>query len=309
MRIAIIGAGAMGSLFGGLLSTAAEVTLIRRSEDHIRAISEKGLVIEKNDGSFQTYHPSATAAPESIGHKFDLALIFTKSYDTESAAKIAQKLLHNDGMALTLQNGMGNLEIIEEIVGKDRAVAGVTSHGATILAPGRVRHAGIGATTIAVIPQKQALLKEIAKVFEASGISVDLTDNADNLIWGKLVVNVGINALVAILRVPNGVLGITPQCEILMTRAVDEAVKVAAASGITLPWASPLEHVKKVCAATAQNRASMLQDILHNRRTEIGVINRTIVRKGEKLGIATPFNLFLSEMIEALEATADHRIR
>ncbi|NJL59035.1 MAG: hypothetical protein HC887_04665 [Desulfobacteraceae bacterium] len=125
MRIAIIGAGAMGSLFGGLLSTAAEVTLIRRSEDHIRAVSEKGLVIEKNDGSFQTYHPSVTAAPESIGHKFDLALIFTKSYDTESAAKIAQKLLHNSGVALTLQNGMGNLEIIEEIVGKDRAVAGV----------------------------------------------------------------------------------------------------------------------------------------------------------------------------------------
>ncbi|NJL59034.1 MAG: 2-dehydropantoate 2-reductase [Desulfobacteraceae bacterium] len=172
-----------------------------------------------------------------------------------------------------------------------------------------MRHAGVGATTIAVIPQKQALLKEIAKVFETAGISLDLTDNADNLIWGKLIVNVGINALVAILRVQNGVLGITPQCEKLMAKAVDEAVKVAEASGITLPWTSPLEHVKKVCAATAQNRASMLQDILHNRRTEIGMINRAIVRKGEKLGIAAPFNLFLSEMIEALEATADHRIR
>ncbi|HAO23411.1 MAG TPA: 2-dehydropantoate 2-reductase [Desulfobacteraceae bacterium] len=309
MRIAIIGAGAMGTLFGGFLSQAAEVYLIRRSEEHVRAIRENGLIIEKNDGSAQTFHPFATIIPKDIAIGIDLALIFTKSYDTETAAHIAKSLLRQDGIALTLQNGVGNLDIIEKIVGRGRAVAGVTSHGATMLAPGRVRHAGIGTTTIAMLPGKERLLNEIAKTFESAGIAVSLTENADNLIWGKLIINVGINALTAILRVQNGVLGITPQCEKIMACAVEEAVAVANASGIVIPYPSPLEQVKKVCAATAQNRASMLQDILNSRQTEISAINQAIVRKGQESGIPTPCNRFLSDIIEALEATSEHRIR
>ncbi len=310
MRIAIIGAGAMGSLFGGFLSKTAELHLIRRSEEHVRAIRENGLIIEKNDGSVQTFHPSATTNPKDISAGIDLALIFTKSYDTESAAHIAKSLLRQDGIALTLQNGMGNLEIIENIIGRGgRAVAGVTSHGATMLAPGRVRHAGVGTTTIAMLPGKEILLSDIVKTFESAGIPVSLTENADNLIWGKLIINVGINALTAILRVQNGILGITPQCEKIMACAVEEAVAVANASGIAIPYPSPLEQVKKVCAATAKNRASMLQDILNSRQTEISVINQAIVRKGQELGIPTPCNCFLSDIIEALEATSEHRIR
>lgn len=309
MKIAIIGAGAMGTLFGGLLSATADVYLIRRAEEHVRAIRENGLIIEKNDGSAQTFHPFAMTNPNDIPVGVELALIFTKSYDTEAAAQIAKSLLRQDGIALTLQNGLGNLEIIENIIGRGRAVAGVTSHGATMLKPGRVRHAGIGSTTIATLPGKEKLLQEIVKTFESAGIEVSLTESADNLIWGKLIINVGINALTAILRVQNGILGITPQCEKIMACAVEEAVAVANALNIIIPYPSPLEQVKKVCAATAQNRASMLQDILNSRQTEISVINRAIVRKGQESGIPTPCNLFLSEIIEALEATSEHRIR
>jgi 2-dehydropantoate 2-reductase len=135
-----------------------------------------------------------------------------------------------------------------------------------------------------------------------------VSENLDSLLWGKLVINVGINAMAAILRVPNGIVGRTARCEPLMEKAVSEAVRVVNALNITLPYTNPLEHVKMVCQKTARNRASMLQDILKGKPTEIGVINRAIVKKGEELGIPTPYNRFLSEIIEALEATAEHRI-
>ena len=308
MRIAIIGAGAMGSLFGAMLSAVADVWLIDPYEAHVRAIRENGLTIEKGDGSSETYFLSATTDSAEIGSDADLAIIFTKSYLTEEAAQTAKPLLGKNGVALTLQNGVGNLDVIAEAVGEDRAIAGVTSHGGTLLGPGRVRHAGEGPTYIAGASSDVACLSEIAETFRATGIETEVSDNLDSLIWGKLLINVGINALAAILRVTNGVLGITPRCEKIMAEAVAEAVAVAAALKIELPYADPQKQVKMVCEKTAANRASMLQDILRGARTEVGVINRAIVKKGETLGIPTPCNLFLSRMIEALEATAEERL-
>jgi len=177
------------------------------------------------------------------------------------------------------------------------------------MGPGRMRHAGQGPTYIADSPGNSALLKEIVGTFKAGGIDVSLSENLDSLLWGKLVINVGINALAAILRTPNGVLGVTPACEKIMAKAVSEAEAVVNALGIKLPYSNPLEHVKTVCANTAENRASMLQDILKGARTEVGVINRAIVEKGEELEIPTPYNLFLSEIIEALEATSGKRVK
>ncbi len=309
VRIAVIGAGAMGSLFGAMLSRVADIYLIDKSEKHVQAITEKGLVIEKKDGSSEIFQGLfATTNPESVKAEIDLAIIFTKSCQTKEAVRSAKPLLGKKGLALTLQNGLGNADIIADIVGKDRTVAGVTSHGATLLGPGHIRHAGEGATYLAGSPENLPFLQKIAEVFNAGGIHTTLSENLDSLIWGKLIINVGINALAATLRVPNGVLGITPACEKIMAYAVSEAVRVADALGIKLPYNNHIEQVKTVCANTAGNRASMLQDVLRGARTEVGVINRAIAEKGKMLGIPTPYNIFLSEIIEALEATAEHRI-
>ena len=308
MQIAIIGAGAMGSLFGAMLSAVADVCLIDPFEAHVRTISEKGLLVEKPDGASARYSLFATTNPEDLETKADLAIIFTKSYKTETAAKTAKPLLKPDGLALTLQNGLGNLEMISEVLGRERSVAGVTSHGGTLVGPGHVRHAGEGPTYIADDPRNSLALKRIAKTFDAAGILTSLAENLDTLIWGKLVINVGINALAAILRVPNGVVGMTSSCRKIMANAVAEAENVAHGLGIELPYERPLNQVIKVCGNTAGNRASMLQDILRGARTEVDVINRAIVRKGKVLGIATPCNEFLSEMIEALEATSGERV-
>ncbi len=308
MRIAIIGAGAMGSLFGSMLSSVSTVYLIDPFEAHIQAINKNGLIVEKTDGPSETYHLFAFTDPDKVEPGVDLAIIFTKSCQTEEAAKTAKLLLGQKGLALTLQNGLGNLEVIEKVLGKDRAVAGVTSHGGTLIGPGHTRHAGQGPTYIANSPENAQSLNRIVETFRAGGIDVSLSENLDSLIWGKLLINVGINALAAILRVPNGILGITPECEKIMGNAVSEAAAVVKALGIQLPYKNPLEQVRKVCANTAENRASMLQDILKRAGTEVSVINRAIAEKGKALGIPTPYNIFLSEIIEALEATSEKRI-
>jgi 2-dehydropantoate 2-reductase len=308
LKIAIIGAGAMGSIFGSMLSKVSEVSLIDINQDHVEAIRKNGLKVENMDGSSSTFNLMITSRPEKLSDRVELAIVFTKSCNTRDAAHTARAILDPRGVALTLQNGIGNLEVIQDVLGPDNAIAGVTSHGGTFLGPGNVRHAGIGPTQIANMPSKKILIEKICQIFNAAGIDTSLSDNVNSLIWGKLIINVGINALTAICRVPNGVIGKTSECVDIMKEAVSEAVAVADASGVMLPYDDPVAQVKKVCEATAANRASMLQDILRGARTEIGAINGAIIDRAQALEISTPVNRFLYRVIKAIEATAEYRI-
>jgi len=309
MRTAIVGAGAMGSLFGAMLAEVSELCLIDPYEEHVKKICRDGLTVEKPDGSAKTYRLTATTDSAHVKPGVDLAIIFTKSRRTAEAARTAKPLLAENGLILTLQNGIGNAEIIADIVGEKQTLAGVTSHGGTLLGPGRVRHAGMGPTYISTFSPRTLSPEPVIRMFEKAGIDVHVSDDLQTLVWGKLIINVGINALAAILRVPNGVLGLKSECEKIMSAAVSEAVAVANALHIRLPYENPMAVVKSVCEKTGANRASMLQDILRGADTEVNVINMAIVRKGEELGISTPYNRFLSEIIEALEATAAERLR
>jgi len=307
MRIAIIGAGAMGSIFGSMLSLVSDVYLIDTLEEHVGKINKNGLTIEHMDGSRETRRLFAAADVSMINYPVDLAIIFTKSYMTRQAALSAKQILSKTGHVLTLQNGLGNMDVLAGIFGIKKTIAGVTSHGGTFIEPGVVRHAGSGHTYIAGHKKHSESILSVVKIFNAAGIKTFLSDDLDSLIWGKLIINVGINAMTAILRVKNGVLSQTPECEVIMSKAVSEAVAVADALEIKLPFDNPFEEVKKVCTHTAENKASMLQDILKGAQTEIGVINRAIVEKGKQTGISTPCNLFLSEVVEAIEATSNKR--
>jgi 2-dehydropantoate 2-reductase len=308
LKIAIIGAGAMGSLFGSMLSKVSEVVLIDINHDHVEAIQKNGLIVENLDGSRSTFNLLITNRPEELSDRVELAIIFTKSFNTRDAANTARAILDPQGVALTLQNGIGNFDVIQNILGPENAVLGVTSHGGTFLGPGHVRHAGIGPTHIANIPLKKSLIDKIVNIFNVAGIDTSLSDNMNSLIWGKLIINVGINAMTAICRVPNGIIGKISECFDIMEEAVSEAAAVADALGIMLPYEDPVAQVKKVCEATATNQASMLQDILRGTRTEIEAINGAIVKKADTLGIPTPMNCFLFRIIKAIEATAEYRI-
>jgi len=307
MRVTIVGAGAMGCLFGGRLAAVADVTLLDRWPEHVTAMQRDGLRITELDGRETVVPVRAVTDPAAVPET-DLALILVKAHATRRASEWAREFLAADGLALTLQNGLGNAETLAELLGPERVVTGVTSHGATRLGPGLVRHAGGGPTHIAARPEIAARLATVAALFERAGFETHLSENLDSLVWGKLIVNVGINALAAILRIPNGQLVEIPAAAELMAQAVAEAVAVCEALAIPLPYADPLAHVQQVARATATNQASMLQDVLRGAPTEIQVINGAIVREGEKLGLLTPVNRVILTLVRAIQSSYAVRV-
>lgn len=307
MRIAIVGAGAMGCLFGGMLSKEAEVCLLDPWAEHVAAINRDGLRIEEPSGEVVA-NVSATTDPSEVGPT-DLAIIFVKSHRTEWASEMAKRFLSPGGLALTLQNGMGNRDVIAQVLGERRAWQGTTSHGGTLLGPGRVRHAGRGPTHVEDKPELEEQIRELVDLFGRAGIETHISPDLDSLLWGKLVINVGINALTALLRVRNGVLAEAEVPRRLMEKAVDEAVQVAHARGIKLPYDDPQQRVREVAIATGANLSSMLQDVLRGSPTEIDVINGVIVRQAAQLGLAVPTNEALTGLVKAVEETCQLRVK
>jgi len=301
VKIAIIGAGAMGSLFGGRLALAGEeVWLLDVWEEHVRTINDKGLSIASPAGD-TVARPKATTKPEDIGTA-ELVIVFVKSTATAKAAETAAALLGPDTAVLTLQNGYGNAETIAAAVGAARVIAGTTAQGATLLGPGRIMHAGGGETHIGELGGGLTeRLQKIAACLSKAGIATIADDNVASLIWGKLIVNVGINALTGITGLKNGELADHEETRQVLALAVEEAVRVADAAGVKLPYGNPVEKVLAVAVATAQNRSSMLQDLSGGRMTEIEAINGALVREGERFGVETPVNRVLTLLIKALE--------
>lgn len=290
----------MGSLFGAYLGAGGnQVALLDVWEDHVRAINDNGVIIEEEDGPRRFRVPALTD-PGALGPQ-DLVIIFVKSYHTAESVKSARNLFGAGTRVLTLQNGLGNAEVITGTAGDVTVIAGTTSHGATVLGPGRIRHAGAGETIIGRISGKAGGLEEIAAEFSRCGLETRVTDNIAGLLWGKLLVNVGINALTALCGVTNGRLTEMDSTLRLMEMLVEEGVAVARALGVDLPYSGAFEKVKSVALATGQNRSSMLQDIDRGRPTEIDFINGAVVREGIKAGVATPFNRMVTQLVKALE--------
>lgn len=306
-RIVILGSGAMGSLYGGLLAAAGyPVTLVDPWKDHMDAVSEDGLFIEGVSGE-RVVRMRAVTDPRDAG-KADLVIVFVKATVTKEAMEGADCLLGPDTAVLTLQNGLGNAEKLVAAAGEGRVLAGITGHGCTTLGPGRIRHAGTGDTVIGELDGRSTpRLTHIASMLEKSGFSVKTSSNVMGKIWAKLLVNVGINALTAITGLKNGRLLDFPELNDLLYRAVTEAMAVAKAMGIRVESDDPVAYAREVARLTAANRSSMLQDVTAGRQTEIDVINGAIVKEGEKLGIPTPVNLCLTGLIRVRQQTYGER--
>ena len=305
MRIAIIGAGAMGGLLGFYLADQADLVLVDPWIEHVAAINRTGLIGER-DGSIEARTLYAVTDP-TLAAPADLALVLVKAAQTPWAARACQLALAADGIAYTLQNGLGHREILAELLGEERTGQGVTALGATLLGPGRIRHAGMGATILGADPNPERATL-LCDLLSRSGLPASVSHTIESLVWGKLLVNVGINALTALLRLPNGLVATNPTVRALAAAAVAEAATIAQARGIQLPYSDAVGHMLAVAEATATNRSSMLQDLLRGAPTEIAAINGAIVREGARLELPTPINTMLSRLIEALEATADQRV-
>lgn len=305
MKVAVLGSGAMGCLYGGTLAEAGhQVTFIDVWAQHVQALNEQGLLIEEN-GKEKLIRKNfrAVTSPGGIG-PVDLVIVFVKATLTEVAMEEAKPLLGPNTIVLTLQNGLGNVEKLNWVAGREHVIAGTTAHGSTILGPGHIRHAGKGKTIIGEQSgETTRRIEQLAEAFQKAGFETEISSNVMGLIWTKLIVNIGINALTAVTGLKNGRLLEFPEVKSLMEKAVQEACDVARAKGIRLEIANPQEHVAKIAQATAENRSSMLQDVTNKRMTEISVINGAIVAGGKEVGVPTPINEVLTALIETKQKT------
>lgn len=305
MKIAIIGPGAMGCFLAIHFQQAgAEVWLLDHRPDRAAYLQAQGVRLLTLDQQEKHVRIPCTCQAVAIG-PCDLSLMMVKAHQTRVAAQSLPPLLAGGGLALTLQNGVGNVEHLAAVVGPEPLLAGVTMHGVTMLGVGQVRHAGAGMTILGIPPGSQVSPVELDRWvawFQTAGIECTSTRDIVATLWDKLLINVGINPLTALTRLHNGELLTVPAAWEVATAAVQEAQAVAAAAGITLS-PEPLSRLRRVCQATARNRSSMLQDVLANRLTEIEALNAQIVSRGQALGVPTPVNATLTRLIRALETS------
>jgi 2-dehydropantoate 2-reductase len=301
MKVAVVGAGAMGSLFGALLAEAgADVWLVDVWEAHMEAVNSQGLLIER-EGQVRCVALNATTDPREVGN-CDLVIVFVKSIHTGDASRTAAMLAGKDGLVVTLQNGMGNADRIAQDVDPKKVIAGTTSYGGTMLGTGKIRHAGVGPTTIGMWHEGDSdKAQYVAAFLSKAGIETNVVADVKSLIWGKLLINVGINAITALTGIKNGQLLDRESTVGLLKTAVEEAIAVAEAQGIVVRK-DAVSHVLEVAKATAANRSSKGQDIDNQRLTEIEAINGVVVSEAKRLGIQAPVNRTLTVLVETLQA-------
>ncbi len=298
MNIIIFGAGAIGSLFGAMLSKNSDVLLFGR-KSHINAIKNNGLII-KGKTNFNV-KINAESSFKNIMFSPDLLILTVKSYDTEVAIKQAKEILNKDTKVLSLQNGLDNIEKISKIVDSRKIIAGTTTHGAFFSKPGLIKHTGTGITVLGELNiEKTKQLEKIIKLFNEAGIETKESKNIINDIWKKAIINSSINPLTAIFRCKNGHLIENPILEKLLVTICEESVKIANAEGIDISYQEMVNKTKEVVKNTSDNFSSMLQSILNKKRTEIDSINGKLIELGRKNKISTKLNEILVYTVKSL---------
>jgi 2-dehydropantoate 2-reductase len=291
----------------GRSNSKHEVWLLDKDPERAKKINTKGITVEGLSNFTQDIN--ATSDPKKIG-ACSLVIIAVKSYDTDKVLQSIKPLIGEDTNVLSLQNGLGNLQLISEIVGEERTVGAVTAIGATLIEDGKVRHAGKGETVIGKLNGKIfADLRQISTAFNEAGIQTKITKDINAVIWSKLIINCGINAIASLCRLPNGTVLEYEGTKELLRQAVFEATKVAKRKKIKLIYDDPLQKVESVCIACADNICSMLQDIIQKRPTEIDFINGAIVRQGKSSGIKTPVNEILTQLIKSIEESYGKQVK
>ncbi|MFB6094486.1 MAG: ketopantoate reductase family protein [Halanaeroarchaeum sp.] len=306
MNVAVVGAGALGTLFAGRLAAAGtDVTLVGRPGGHVEAIQRDGIEISGVD-PIRGIEVEATTDHDAVAGSSWL-LLAVKSYDTaEAMASVGDALA--SGPIVTVQNGLGNAETIADFVAPQRVVVGTTSHGATLDRPGVVDHAGRGDTVLGryfgEADASDVRVETVAATLSRAGIETTVTDRPRDALWEKVIVNVAINAATALARVPNGHLVRYGPGKRLLERAAREALAVARAEGRSIDE-SVVDRARAVARTTASNRSSMRRDVESGSRTEIESLNGAVVSLAEEHDVSTPVNRTLADLVRLTRAGAD----
>ena len=303
MKIAIVGVGAMGSVYAGLLGSAGhEVWAVDRWQEHVDAIRERGLRLEGASGD-RTVRIHATTDAAEAGEA-DLVVIATKAMDVEAAAEASRPLVGRDTLVLPIQNGLGGPAIAARVLGEERTAIGVVGgFGASIVEPGHAHHHGLelvrlGERNGPVTPRIEAL----AEVWRAAGFTVQTYDDVDRLVWEKLVCNVSFSGPCGVLGRTIGEVLESPSAWAFASSCGREAFEVARALDISLGFDDPVAHVHAFGSKIPGARPSVLLDLMAGRRCEIDFINGAIPPLGRELGVATPHNETVTALVKGIEA-------
>lgn len=311
MNILIVGAGAMGSLFGGRLKAQqAEVLLYNRNNPHVERINQSGLTIVERDNQ-ETTVPLKVVQEIPETDMYDLVLVLVKAHATKAVLEAMRDSFSPQTLLVTMQNGLGNLEVIAELFPDNPAVAGTMGCGASVESNGRILHRGWGRNYIGRSEDDyaQKKLMEFIELLNRSGLETELAEDVQTVIWNKLFVNVAYNSLTALTRLRNGDILNTDEGKDLLRSVVTEAVQVAKSAGVT----ANAEEIVAKCVLMGQedigaNKSSMLMDVLHKRKTEIDAINGAVAKLGKQHGIETPYNELITGIIKVIEANYDLQV-
>ncbi|HZP42520.1 MAG TPA: 2-dehydropantoate 2-reductase [Candidatus Binatia bacterium] len=315
-RILVAGAGALGSVVGGLLFAAGRAVTLLGRRAHLDAVRCDGLLV---DGLFGTRRIAGIACATDVRElrgRFDAILLTVKAYDTAPMAAAVADRLADDGVLVSMQNGLGNVEAASAAVGASRLLAARVIFGAEILAPGHTRVTVMADPVLVGSPdpgdaRRVALARELATMLDAAGVPARATGDIATALWTKVLYNAALNPLGALLDTTYGALAANADTRAVMDAIIEEAFAVARAAGVTLPWATAAayreEFYGRLVPSTAGHRSSMLQDLRRGRRTEIDAINGWVAARGEALGVPTPANALLTRIVRARTEAACSR--
>lgn len=300
MKIAVIGAGAMGSIYGGHLSQKHDVCIVDTNNAIVEAINANGLKIEEN-GQVNTYYPRAVTSTENETPA-DLVIVFVKAIFSKAALEGNKNLIGENTHLMTLQNGAGHEDLLSEFVKQDKVIIGTTEDNGAVLGAGHVRRGGTGKTNVGMLCEdKDGFLNEVKAAFDECGFTVAIHENIQKLIWEKLFTNVSLSAVTGIMQIDMGEIYANPHAWEMTKQLIHEAILTAKAAGLEFNEEEWTEKVKQMSVNNPNGCTSIRADLRDGRKTEVNTITGAVIKFAEKYGCDVPTHKFVRNMVHAME--------
>lgn len=300
MRIAVIGAGAMGSIYGGHLSLHNDVYLIDTNQTVVDHINQNGLILQE-DGKDVTYHPTAVTSTHGI-EPVDLVILFVKSLFSKAALSNNQGIIGPNTYLMTLQNGSGHEDILAEFAPESRIIIGTTEDNGAVLGLGHVRRGGSGKTNIGMLTEdKENFLAKLKECLDSCGFQGNIHENIRQLIWNKLFTNVSLSAVTGVLQVPMGFIAGNEHAWAITKQLIHEAVAVAHGLGLEADEEDITKKVRQTSLGSPEGITSICADLRDGRKTEVNTISGSVVRASKKCGVPAPTHEMIVELVHAME--------
>lgn len=308
MKIVIIGAGAMGLLYGGYLSRENEVILVCRNQEKADLINEKGVTIQEKDGNKETFHPTAVVDTTKIS-QVDLVILFVKAGASETALEANKSLFGAETTLLTLQNGAGHEELLAKYVKPEQIAIGISQDGSFLQSPHEVRHTGSAMTYFGKPLGDTETMAELEATCNRCGFQTEKSSNIKVFIWEKLIINASSSVMSGVFGMEQGFCYENKHAWGFVEKLVEEMVQVACADGIPLDYATQMKRMEVHLTTNPEGVPSICIDLKEGRLTEVGTISGSVVKAGKRLGIPTPTHDMIVSLVHGMEQRGAYQNR